>query len=174
MGPQPGSGQLNPNANGTEIPWVPPATFKPSNTEAGKASRRVILPGATFPPADAIPVDVSNDAVIANGASATLISVKVPDQFTFRIAGIGFGAGDESGLIFLSWSLFADPPVGTITPYVNMPASIGSIQQLSDVFVVQGASVTVTLVATNNAPIAVSYDFAARMRGWFYSEKEVP
>lgn len=174
MGPQPGTGQLNPNANGTDVPRnLGPAMMQPSSPVMGSPNRRVILPGATFPPADAIPVDLTNDADIADGASATLITIRVPDQLTLRIAGIGFGAGDESGLVFLSWSLWRDPPVSTITPYVNMDASIGSIQQLSDVFVIVGSSVVVTLIATNNSPIPATYRFAARVRGWFYSETEV-
>lgn len=171
MGPQPGSGMMDPNANGTAIGWVPPAAVDNSQAKRGDPNRRVLLPGASFPPEDAIPVDLTNDANISDGATATLISVQIPDQYLFRIAGIGFGAGDESGLVFLSWSLFSDPPNSTIQPYVNMDASIGSIQQLSDVFVIQGASAIVRLVATNNSPIPATYRFAARMRGWFYNEK---
>lgn len=161
------------SATGQPVPvGLGPAPFKPSQPQGGNASRRIALPGCNFPPADAIPVDQIGSASIANGGSATLETIIVPDTYSFRMAGIGFGADDESGLRFLSWSLFATPPGGTITPYINMPAAIGSIVQPSEVFVVVGSSVTLTLVATNNSHTVATYFFFCRIRGWFYSEKE--
>ncbi|MGH9181297.1 MAG: hypothetical protein ACRDY5_06240, partial [Acidimicrobiales bacterium] len=137
--------QQRANATGLMVPAnLGPAPFHPSQPQGAGPNRRIILPGCNYPPADAIPVDQIGEADIAFGASATLNTIIVPGMLTLRIAGIGFGADDESGLRFLSWSLFATPPAGTITPYVNMPAAIGTIVQLSTVFVVAGSSVIIT------------------------------
>jgi hypothetical protein len=140
--------------------------------EGADPRRRIILPGCDYPPADAIPVDQIGEADMASGAVATLITITVPDTYTLRLAGIGFGADDESALRFLTWSLFATPPAGTITPYVNMPAAIGTIVQLSWVFVVIGSSVVLTLVATNTNLAPATFHFEARAQGWFYHEQE--
>lgn len=151
-----------------------PERFKPSQPQGvgGSASRRVSLPGETFPAAGSIPVDVIGEADIAAAATATLVTIRVPDTYTFRVSGIGFGAEDESGLRFLSWTLFANPPQGPIYGYVNMPAAIGSIAQPRPIFIVLGSSVILTLVATNNGPVGSTYHYFASVVGWHFSEKE--
>jgi len=166
--------QQRASAVGQPVPvGLGPAPFNPSQPRGANPQRRIILPGCDFPPADAIPVDLITDADVGPTLTVTISTIIVPDTYTFRIAGIGFGADDEAGLRLLSWSLRATPPGGTITPYVNMPSGIGSIVQLSWVFVVIGSSVTITLLVTNNAPaIGNTYHYFARIQGWFYAERE--
>lgn len=127
------------------------------------------LPGANFPPAGATPVDEMGDADIAPGGTGTILSIVVPDGQTFRLAGIGFTAEDETALAFLSWSITApDPVIG----YINKPAAIGSVRNLTDIFFLTGSSVTVSVVGRTTAAAVVTYHYFARVRGWFYSEKE--
>lgn len=166
------TGLLNPNANELPVPvGVGPADFQPSQPRGARASNPIIrLPGCDFPPADAYPVDEIGDGNIAAAATATLVTVVVPDNLTFRISGIGFGADDESSLRFLSWTITADPPGSPITGYVNKPAAIGSIPQLSYIFAVLGSSVTVRVLATNNNLVTLHY--VCRLQGWFYAERE--
>ncbi len=130
----------------------------------------VRLPGASFAPAGATPVDETGDGNIAPSASAVLVSVVVPDGQTFRMAGIGFGADDETCLAFLTWSiqLGNDPVPG----YVIKPATVGSLQYLADIFVVVGSSATVNVVGTPLAAAATTYRYICRLRGWFYAERE--
>jgi hypothetical protein len=168
-------GQMNPQADGLDVPvGLPAAPFQPSQPQGAPATRqRVILPGCNYPPADAVPVDKIVEGDIPSASTALeFITVDVPDTLTFRLAGIGFGAVNPVALGFLSWSLTATPPAGTITPYVNMPASIGSIAHLSWVFVVIGSSVRLALNMTNG-DLVNTYRFAARIQGWFYAEREV-
>ncbi len=166
-----GPGDLNPNANGTMLPLgLGPADFKPSQPRGGDPRRRIILPGCDFPPADAIAVDEIGDGDIAAAVTQTLVTVVVPDNLTFRISGIGFGADDESSLRFLTWTITATPPGVPIPGYVNKPAAVGSIPQVSNIFSVQGSSVTIRVDATNNNLVTLHY--VCRLQGWFYAERE--
>jgi hypothetical protein len=169
MGPQPGMGMLNPNADGTEVPWVPAADIKPSQPEAGDPSRRIILPGCDYPPADAIPVDETGDANLAIGVATVLLTVTVPDTYTFRISGIGFGADDETVLRFVTWTINGTPPNSPVLGYNRKPATFGSIPQVSYIFAIVGSSTIVTVIATNNTVGGVVY-VVARLLGWFYNE----
>jgi len=130
----------------------------------------VALPGQAFAPAGATPVDQVGDGNIAPGGSATLVQIPVPDGQRFRVAGIGFGADDETALGFLSWSMLenADPQIG----YNTVPAAIGSIQQLADIFHLSGSSVLFRIVANSAATAGVTFRFICRVRGWFYAIKE--
>jgi hypothetical protein len=170
-----GPGQMNPNADGLPVPHgIGPAPFQPSQPRGASPQRRIILPGCDFPPADAIPVDLISEQDIGPTVTVTLSTITVPDTYTMRIDGIGFGADDESGLRYLSWTLNVTPPNSGITPYINMPAAIGSIPQPSPVIVVLGSSYVLTLRATNNAPaIGATYHYFSRVKGWFYREYEV-
>jgi len=153
---------------------IPAVQIDPSQpgTLGPQHGRYVRLPGADFFPAGGIPVDVPGDANIAPSGVATLVTVNVPDTYTFRIAGIGFGADDEVALGFLTWTLRANGDV--IQGYDNKPAAIGSIRQLADIAVVRGASEIVTVQATISAVAALTYRYICRVRGWFYSEKQEP
>jgi hypothetical protein len=128
----------------------------------------VRLPGADFAPAGAIPVDAIGDANLAPSATGVLVTVVVPDTYTFRIAGIGFGADDEAALGFLTWTIRANNDI--VAGYDNKPAAVGSIRQLADIFVVQGSSATVTIFAAISSTAALTYRYICRVRGWFYSE----
>lgn len=166
-----GPGTLNPDATGLPIPrGVPRVDASESQPHGGNPDRRIILPGCNFPPADAIPIDTIKELSVAEGITSEIIRIVVPDTYTMRINGIGFGAGDESGLTFLTWSILADPPGTPIIPYNNMPAAVGSIAQPSDVFVVLGSSVTATLVITNGSGVPATYQYQARLKGYFYRE----
>jgi hypothetical protein len=167
-------GQMDPNANGLPVPRdIGPAPFHPSQPRGASPQRRIILPGCDYPTADSIPLDLIKESDITGGQTLVLATITIPDSYTLRIAGIGFGADDESGLRFLSWSLNVTPPGSPITPYINMPAAIGSIAQPSWVFVNLGSSYVITLVTTNNAPLpATVYHYFSRVVGWFYLEKE--
>lgn len=152
---------------------LPPVLISPSQPDALGPEHGVYvrLPGADFPPAGATAVDEIGDADIAPGASATLVTIPVGDTLRFRVAGIGFGADDESVLRFLTWSVILNglDPVGA---YNNRTSVIGSIRQLADVFLLVGSSSIVTVVATSSATAALTYRFICRVRGWFYNEKE--
>lgn len=149
-----------------------PVRIQPSQpdvlgTEQGTYIR---LPGANFPPAGAIPVDPIGDANIAPGGVATLVTITVADTFRFRAAGIGFHADDDIALGYLTWAILVgpDPAPG----YSQMLAAVGSIRQLSEIFVLVGSSQTFTVRATIAATAPITYRYACRVRGWFYSEKE--
>lgn len=167
-------GAMNPNANGLDVPvGLGPAPYQPSQPRGAPSARRIVLPGCDYPPADAIPLDTIPEADIAASASATVATITIPDTLTLRIAGIGFGADDESALRFLSWKVNVTPPGTPITPYINMPAAIGSITQPSWVFINIGSSYVITLIVTNNASVTPNtYHYFVRLVGWFYSEKE--
>ncbi len=152
---------------------IPRVSIEPSQpgTLGPQIGTYVRLPGADFAPAGAIPVDVIGDANLAPSATATLVTIAVPDTYTFRIAGIGFGADDEVALGFLSWTIRAFGDV--VAGYDNKPAAVGSIRQLADIFVIQGSSTPVTVQVAISALAAVTYRYICRVRGWFYSEKEV-
>jgi hypothetical protein len=151
---------------------LPDAQIAPSQPGFGPTlGTWVKLPGANFQPAGSIPVDLVGDANIAPGASGTvLITYQVPDTLRFRIAGIGFGADDEAALTFLTWTIQAN---GLSVPgYTGIPAAIGSIPQLADIFVLRSSFELVTVVA-NVAPTAVvTYRYICRLRGWSFAEKE--
>ena len=129
----------------------------------------VKLPGANFTPAGARAVDEVGDGDIAPGASAVLLTVVVPMGLRFRMAGIGFSAEDESALAFLTWSITAPDP---IPGYVTKPAAVGSVRNLTEIFVLAGSDAVVSVVAANSVLAATPYHFFARVRGWFYAEKE--
>jgi hypothetical protein len=151
---------------------IPRVAIEPSQpgTLGPQSGIYVRLPGADFAPAGAIPVDVIGDASLAPSAVGTLVAITVPDTYTFRIAGIGFGADDEVALGFLTWTIRS---FGDVVPgYDNKPAAVGSIRQLADLFVIQGSSSVVTVQASISALAAVTYRYICRVRGWFYSEKE--
>ncbi|MGH7187451.1 MAG: hypothetical protein ACREIB_14380 [Pseudomonadota bacterium] len=151
---------------------MPPVLIQPSQPGALGPEQGIYvkLPGADFPPAGARAVDEIGDANIAPGASATLVTVRVPDSYRFRMLGIGFGADDEVALRFLTWAIRAD--ADTIPGYVSVASAVGSIRQLAEIFVVLGSSVTVTVVATSAATAALTYRFICRVRGYFWSERE--
>lgn len=130
----------------------------------------VRLPGSSFPPAGAIPVDIPGDANIAPGALAQLITFAVPDSVRFRMVGIGFGADDEVALRFLTWSIRFNGD--TVPGYVGMPAAVGSIRQLAEIFLLAGSSVTVTVQVNINAFAVLTYRYICRVRGHLYAEKE--
>ena len=130
----------------------------------------VRLPGSSFAPAGATPVDETGDGNLAPSTAGTLVSITVPDGQTFRMAGIGFGADDETALAFLTWSIQVG--MDSIPGYVSKPATVGSLQYLADIFVVLGSSVTVNVVATPLAAAATTYRYICRVRGWFYAESE--
>jgi hypothetical protein len=84
------------------------------------------------------------------------------------LVGVGFDAFDPIALGFLSWSFLrsGDPD----REYTNQNAVIGSIRDLSPIVFFVGNAQTFTLALTLAAASPVTYTFAARVRGWFYSE----
>jgi hypothetical protein len=157
-----------------EVPRdIPPVRIQPSQPGAlgPEQGKLVALPGANYPPAGAIPVDMVGDANIAAGARATLVTLQVPDTLRFRVAGIGFGADDETALGFLTWSMLEN---GDAQPGYNaVPASIGSIRQPAEVFHLSGSSVLFSITALSATTAVVTYRFICRVRGWLYALKEV-
>ncbi len=139
---------------------------------ASQRSPLVRLPGVDFPTADSIAIDLVGDGDVAPaGGTAVLLTIAVPAQLSFRWAGIGFGADDEAALGFLTWAIFADPPQAFVPSYVGMPASVGSIAQLSTMFLLAGAETILTVIATSSAPVG-TYHYVCRGQGWLYAEKE--
>lgn len=150
---------------------IPPVVLQPSlPNPMGPDGRPIALPGANYPPAGAVPVDVSGDANIAPGASATLVTFQVPDTTRFRMAGIGFGADDEAALRFLTWSIRSN--TDPVSGYVGQTAAVGSIRTLANIFVLVGASAAVTIVGAADAAAGVTFRYICRMQGWLYTEKE--
>lgn len=150
-----------------------PARIEPSQPAVYGSDQGtyIRLPGANFPPPGAIPVDPIGDANIAPGGTAVLVTVEVPATLRLRIAGIGFHTDDDIALGFLSWSIRIgpDPAPG----YSQMLAAVGSVRQLSFIFVPVGSSPqTVTVVATISALAPIVYRYVCRLQGWFYAEKE--
>lgn len=149
---------------------LPPAVIEGAQP-AGPSStvgQRVRLPGVNFPPEGAIPVDEDADANIAPGATATILTYRIPDTVLFRITGIGFGADDEVALRFLTWSIRVngDPNTG----YTVKNAVIGSIVQPTPIFLVIPNNATLTVQGTANALAAVTYRYIVRVIGWLYQE----
>jgi hypothetical protein len=149
-----------------------PNRLQPSQPDvAGSQGTVIRLPGANFPPAGAIPVDETGDLDIAPGAAGViLVTVRLPDNYRFRIAGIGFQADDDAALGFLTWSIFVSeqPAPG----YPQMLAAVGSLRQLAEIFVLVGSSQTTTIRATIAAAAPLTYRYLCRVRGWYYIEKE--
>jgi hypothetical protein len=155
-----------------EVSHLGPVRIEPSQpdvvgTEQGTYVR---LPGANYPPAGAIPVDAIGDLSLAASAVGVLVTVLVPDTYRLRLAGIGFGADDDIALGYLTWAILlgSDPAPS----YSQMQAAVGSIRQLSDIFVLTGSSQTLSVRATIAATAPIVYRYICRVRGWFYSEKE--
>ena len=130
----------------------------------------VKLPGANFPPAGSIPVDVLDGATIAPGGTGTLITIPVPDTLRLKLIGIGFGAMDDIATGYLSWSLLLGPD--PVQGYGSKLAAIGSIRQLAEISVVAAASQTLNLRAVIAATAPIPYLYYARVRGWLYNEKD--
>jgi hypothetical protein len=156
-----------------EVPrGLGPARIQPSQPDplGSEQGMYVRLPGANFPPAGAIAVDTIGDANIAPAGTATLVTIKIPDTYRFRMVGIGFGADDETALRFLTWNIQLDQ-VAT-SGYVNVTSAVGSIRQLADIFMVVGSSLQVTIVANSDPSAVLTYRFICRVRGHFWSDKE--
>jgi hypothetical protein len=151
---------------------IPPARIQSQQPDAlsPENGQMIRLPGVNFPPAGAVAVDTDGDADIAPGASATLLSVPVPNGSRLRVVGIGFSAGDETALKFLSWSIQIN--TDTVPGYTLKNAVIGSIVQLTDIFQVASGSTTLSVVGTASALAVVTYRYICRIRGHFYAEKE--
>jgi hypothetical protein len=128
----------------------------------------ITLPGFSTAPQGAFPVDRQADAAIAPGATSVLITIPVPQGTMLSLVGVGFDAFDPIALGFLSWSFLrsGDPD----REYTNQNAVIGSIRDLSPIVFFVGNAQTFTLALTLAAASPVTYTFAARVRGWFYSE----
>jgi hypothetical protein len=124
------------------------------------------LPGANFPTAGARAADPIGDAFIAPGASAVLITVQVPDNLRFVVAGIGFDTDDPAALGYLTWAILLN---GDASPsYEQMQAAVGSIRQLATIFVLVGSSQVLTVRATVAATAPITYRYVAHLRGWYY------
>lgn len=173
--PQVGTPAVRRALSGQQIPadlsMLGPARIQDSQPGALGPERGtwIRLPGENFAPAGSTPVDETGDGNIAAGSSATLLTVTVPTNQRFRLAGIGFSAEDETALAFLSWSITAPE---SVPGYISKPAAIGSVRQLADVFYVAGSDATVSVIASVSSAAVVSYHFYCRVRGWFYAEKE--
>lgn len=149
-----------------------PVRLEPSMPGANGPERGIYvrLPGVNFPPAGAIPIDVDGDANIAPGTSATILTIQVPDTMRFRMVGIGFGADDETALRFLTWTIQFNGV--SQSGYSQKNAVIGTIVQLTEIFISVGSSQTVTVVGTADPTAVVTYRYIARARGYHYGEKE--
>jgi len=149
-----------------------PVPIQPSTPAAlgPELGAYVKLPGSNFPPAGAIPVDQMGDLDLAPSGTGALVTITVPDTFRLRIAGIGFGADDDIAIGYLSWRILLGPD--QVQGYGNVLAAIGSLRQLAEIFVIAAASQTLTVVANIGATAPITYRYIARVRGWFYSEKE--
>ena len=152
-------------------PNLPSQPQPPSQPQAlgQEPGQRIILPGVNYPPAGATPVDELGDAVIGAGGSGLLLTITLPDQQRFRMVGIGFGADDETALAFLSFTIFAGP--FPVPGYINKRAAIGTIQQLTEIFILTGSSLPITVVGTADPLAVIEYRFLCRVRGWYYFEK---
>lgn len=149
-----------------------PVRIEPSQPDAlgTEQGSYVRLPGANYPPAGAIPVDVIGDLNLAASAVGVLVTIPLADTYRLRVAGIGFSADDDIALGYLTWAILLgpDPAPG----YSQMQAAVGSVRQLADIFVLVGSSQTLTVRATIAATAPVTYRYICRVRGWYYSEKE--
>lgn len=154
-------------------PGIGPVMVQPSQPDAlgSEQGAYIRLPGANFPPAGATPVAELGDGDIAAGASATIVSIVVPDTVRFRLSHVGFGADDETATAFLTWSIQfgTDAQAG----YTNKAAALGTLQYPAETFLLAGSSVTVNLVVTAAADAVLTYRYIGLMRGWFYREDAV-
>lgn len=151
---------------GRQARGLPAADLESSQPHGLIQPLPIQLPGANFPTAGARAADPIGDGNIAPGGSAVLITVIVPDNLRFVVAGIGFDTDDPAALGYLTWSirLNNDPSPS----YENMQAAVGSIRQLATIFVLVGSSQTLTVVATIAATAPITYRYIAHLRGWFY------
>jgi hypothetical protein len=100
----------------------------------------------------------------------------VPNGKRFTLAGIGFGAQDETSLQFLTWTINVGP--NPLTGYRNKEAVIGTLSMLSHPLTVIQSSQPVTIVGASRAVAgthlgaAIVYNFYCRVHGWFYAEAE--
>ena len=158
---------------GTEVPTnLGPSNIAPSQPGALNPEQGVPiqLPGGNYPPPGAIPQDDSGDADIAPGTTATLVTIVVPSVLRHRMVGIGFSAVDDVALGFLTWAILVN---GISAPsYFGQTAAIGSIRQLAEIFLLTGNGATITVVGTLDATAVITYRIIARVRGWFYTERE--
>ncbi len=151
---------------------VPAGAMLPSQPAAlgPEQGQYVKLPGVNFPPAGATPVDETGDGNIAPGASATLVTIQVPDTQRCRLARIGFGADDETATAFLSWTIVLG--VDAVPGYTLRPASLGSLLYPADIFILVGSSAQINVRVTASATAAGTLRYIARVSGWLYSERE--
>lgn len=145
------------------IPAVVPDSVAPEH------GLQIAQPPVNFPPKGAIPLDEMDDADIAAGASATVITIDIPGQLQLRIDGIGFSADDETALRFLTWRMNTN---GNPVPgYYDVPASIGSIREVSEIFVHVAGPQQLVLIVSVSAAAIVTYRYIARVKGWFFGEE---
>jgi hypothetical protein len=149
---------------------VPAPDILPSSPPGLGQVMPMRLPAANFPPAGARAADPIGDAFIAPGASATLVTVTVPDQLSFVVWGIGFNTDDPAALGYLTWAILLGPDPSP--SYEQMQAAVGSVRQLATIFVFVGASQTLTVRATIAATAPVTYRYICHLRGWYFNEKE--
>jgi hypothetical protein len=153
-----------------EQPDRGPAENQPTlpGTSSPSEGQRVQLPPVNFPPAGMFAVDQQQDADIAAGATATVLTLNVPINNQLRIDGIGFGADDEVALRFLTWTLFirSDPAQA----YSNVGASIGTIVETSTIILHARGPNTITLVLSSSAAAVLTYRFVVRLKGWMFTD----
>jgi hypothetical protein len=155
-----------------EVPVdLPPAEIAPPSPLGPQPEGGVPieLPGMFAPAYGSLPQDYFGDANIAPGAEATLISFIVPEGFRCRMDGIGFGADDETALTFLTWRIEVDSTRSD--PYVNVPAAVGSITQLSTIIFTAAGGAMVAVIAAAAATAGLTYRYIARTKGWFFTEQ---
>jgi hypothetical protein len=145
------------------IPAVVPGSVAPEH------GILIAQPPVNFPPKGAIPLDEMDDADIAAGATATVITIDVPGTMQLRIDGIGFSADDETALRFLTWRMRTNG--NPVAGYYNVPASIGSIREVSDVFVHVSGPQQLELLVSADAAAIITYRYIARVKGWFFGEE---
>ena len=159
-------------ASDIELPRnLPTQPFIPSQPAAlgQESGLKVALPGVNYPPAGATPVDEMGDATLPAGGTGLFVTVPLQDQQRFRMAGIGFTADDETALAFLSFTIFAG--AFPVPGYINKRAAIGTVQFLSDIFILTGSTLPITVVGTSDVLAVVPYRFICRVRGWYYFER---
>ena len=149
-------GDLRPNLGGGTSPHTPDRVS-------------VALPGFSYAPEGAYPVDRQTDGTLAPGASTILIAIDVPQLVMLSIVGVGFDAFDPIALSYLNWSFLR--ALQPDREYTNQTAVIGSVRELSPVVFFVGNQTQFQLQLTLSAAAPVSYTFGARVRGWFYSEQ---
>jgi hypothetical protein len=60
-----------------------------------------------------------------------------------------------------------------VPAYFNVPSAVGSIRQLSEIFLLVGSSAALTVNAISDATAVITYRFICRLRGHFYAEREI-